>query len=269
MIRKIILQLLKLTAKDITIKHHYTLKPFNLNSYNHKGYWYYGKKREEQTVNVFKKWISSGNYVLEIGGHIGYFTTFYSSLVGQNGKVVVFEPSIANLNYLTKNIDNLGNPLKNIISVVQKGAGDVLAELDFYLDPISGQNNSFVKDFEGFKSSRAKSADNQIDAKIQKVPVITLDSFFEKESRFPDFVKIDVEGFEWNVILGCRQTIKKVKHNLMIEIQSDEEKIINFFKNLGYVIYNDALEKINSIEEYHSNRTLNIFFKFDQVDSNS
>ena len=66
MLRKIVLKILKATAKDITITHHYTHKKFMLNSYNHKGYWYHGKKREEETVAMFKKWISKDNYVLEI-----------------------------------------------------------------------------------------------------------------------------------------------------------------------------------------------------------
>ncbi|TDP59201.1 FkbM family methyltransferase [Flavobacterium dankookense] len=264
MLRKIVLKILKATAKDITITHHYTHKKFMLNSYNHKGYWYHGKKREEETVAMFKKWISKDNYVLEIGGHIGYFSTFYADLVGDKGKVVVFEPSNENLKYLTKNIDFLDENLKSIISIVQKGAGDIVGELDFYIDPISGQNNSFVKDFDGFKTSRAHSADTNVDVEVQKVPVITLDSFYENETKFPDFVKIDVEGFEWNVIQGFKQTIEKAKPNLMIEIQSDEDKIINYFKGIGYIIYNDKLESINSIEDYKRKRSANIFFKWGQ-----
>lgn len=263
MIRKIVLKLLKMTGRDIKIEHHFTKRKIMLNSYNHKGYWYYGKKREEDTIRVFEKWISKNDYVLEIGAHIGYFSTFYAHLVGNNGKVVVFEPSADNLKYLNKNIDLLGDNLSQIVSVVQKGAGDVSGELDFYIDPISGQNNSFVKDFDGFKTSREKSAETNINVKIQKVPVVTLDSFYEKETKFPDFVKIDVEGFEWNVIEGFKKTIEKAKPLLMIEIQSDANEIISYFKSIGYKIYNDKMEEIKSFEDYEKKNSPNIFFKWE------
>lgn len=262
MLRKIILKLLKITARDISITHHYNHEPFLLNSYNHKGYWYHGKKREQETVAVFKDWITNGDFVLEIGGHIGYFSTLYAHLVGENGKVVVFEPSFENLKYLTKNVQNVKASLRNNIQLVQKGAGDVIGELDFYIDPISGQNNSFVKDFDGFKTSRELSAEQDADVKVVKVPVITLDSFFENESLLPNFVKIDVEGFEWNVIQGFQKTIEREHPSLMIEIQADADKLIPYFKSVGYTIFNDKMKEINTIEEYVKFKSPNIFFKY-------
>lgn len=262
MLRKIILKLLKITARDISITHHYNNEPFLLNSYNHKGYWYHGKKREQETVAVFKDWINIGEFVLEIGGHIGYFSTVYAHLVGETGKVVVFEPSFENLKYLTKNIQNVKASLRHNIQLVQKGAGDVIGELDFYIDPISGQNNSFVKDFDGFKTSRELSAEQDADVQVVKVPVITLDSFFEGETLLPNFVKIDVEGFEWNVIQGFQKTIEKGHPSLMIEIQADADKIIPYFKSVGYTIYNDKMKEINNMEEYVAFRSPNIFFKY-------
>lgn len=262
MLRKIILKLLKITARDISITHHHNNEPFLLNSYNHKGYWYHGKKREQETVAVFKDWIDSGEFVLEIGGHIGYFSTLYAHLVGETGKVVVFEPSFENLKYLTKNVQNVKASLRNNIQLVQKGAGDVIGELDFYIDPISGQNNSFVKDFDGFKTSRELSAEQDADVKVVKVPVITLDSFFENESLLPNFVKIDVEGFEWNVIQGFQKTIERGHPSLMIEIQADADKLIPYFKSVGYTIFNDKMKEINTIEEYVKFKSPNIFFKY-------
>ena len=220
-IRKLSLKLLKATAFNTSIKHHFTNRKFLLNTYNHKGYWFYGKKREEETISVFQKWIERDNYVLEIGGHIGYFTTFYADLVGAKGKVDVFEPSETNLFYLNKNIANLPKELNEITTVVTKGAGDVNETLNFYIDPISGQNNSFVENFDGFLSSKELSADKSVEIIISKVDVITLDSYYESASRFPDFVKIDVEGFEWNVLQGFKNTIIKHRPKLMVEIQSD------------------------------------------------
>jgi len=262
LLRTTILKIVKATAFDTTIKHHYTKRKFMLNTYNHKGYWYHGANREANTVKIFQSWIKPGNYALEIGAHIGYFSTLYADLVGKNGKVDVFEPSDKNAKYLEKNIKFLGD-LGQIVSVVKKGAGDVNEQLTFYIDPISGQNNSFVPEFEGFITSREKSAESHAEIITEIVDVVTLDSYFEGATRFPDFVKIDVEGFEWNVVQGFKSTIEKAKPNLMIEIQADADKIFDFFYGHGYTIYNDRLDVIPSFSAYTSKRTPNIFFKYE------
>jgi FkbM family methyltransferase len=262
MIRKIALKVLKATAFDTTIKHHFTKRRFMLNSYKHKGYWYYGANREAETIRVFQSWIKPGQYALEIGGHIGYFTTFYANLVQSGGKVDVFEPSAENRRYLEKNISLLPGKLSEIVTVVPKGAGDIDGVLEFYLDPITGQNNSFVKDFEGFFSNREHSADTRAELVKETVDVTRLDTYLAGGNRMPDFVKIDVEGFEWNVIQGFARTIEKAKPALMIEIQADADKLIPFFKENGYAIYNDKLAEIADHADYLKKKSPNIFFKY-------
>ena len=264
MIRKIALKLLKLTAFDFKISHHYTKHNFFLNSYQHKGYWYYGKKREEESVKNFMNWINNGDFVLEIGGHIGYFTTLFAKLVGENGKVDVFEPSNKNISYLSKNIQNLPEKLKKNVSIIEKGAGDTDDTLEFFIDPITGQNNSFVKNFDGFFNNRKFSAETNVELISEQVLVIKLDSYFLDKSKFPNFVKIDVEGFEWNVIKGFKNTIELYKPSLMIEIQADQESIINYFIEINYNIFNDKMHEIKSINDYNKLKTPNIFFRFDR-----
>jgi FkbM family methyltransferase len=259
-LRYITLQFLKKINFNFNIRHHYTGYNFYINSYIHKGYWYYGKKRELNTIMLFKKLIIPCNVVLEIGGHIGYFTTLYAELVGNNGCVYVFEPSSENLTYLKKNISNLNYNLNSIITVVPKGAGDTNEILDFYLDPITGQNNSFVKDFEGFYTNRENSADTHVDLKKTQVEVIRLDDFFTNIELLPDFVKIDVEGFELNVVNGFKSIIEKKRPNIMIEIQKDEKLIIDYFLSIGYFIFNDKMNSIKTFEDYLDFKTPNIFF---------
>ncbi len=262
--RKLVLAILKKTAFNTHIKHHYTSNKFLLNTYNHKGYWYYGANREKETIDLFKKLIEQGDYVLEIGGHIGYFTTFYAHLVGENGKVTVFEPSEKNVFYLSKNIDLLPTNLKKIVNLVQTGAGNFDGNLDFYIDPITGQNNSFVENFNGFLVNRKFSIDAKVEVIKESVPVLKLDTFFKNKNELPNFVKIDVEGYEWPVIQGFEINIIKSKPNFMIEIQADEDKLIPFFLNNGYEIYNDRFESIKSLLEYENKRTPNIFFLFNK-----
>ena len=72
-LRRIFLPLLqKLSPSEVHIKHHYTGQKFVLHPFINKGYWYHGKNREVDTMNLFKKFIKTGDTVIEVGANIGY-----------------------------------------------------------------------------------------------------------------------------------------------------------------------------------------------------
>ena len=50
----------------------------------------------------------------------------------------------------------------------------------------------------------------------------------------------------------------------MIEIQADSEKLIKFFKERSYTIYNDELIEIFNHSDYERIKTANIFFKYNK-----
>lgn len=255
-IRKLVLSFLKLTSKDISIRHHFTGNLFLLNSYKHKGYWYFGKKREQNSMKIFSEIIKPGMNVLEIGGHIGYLTTYYSSIVGPSGKVVVFEPGKNNLKYLYSNVksSNAGN-----VIIEELAAGNQNANMTFYLDPITGQNNTLVKSFEGFEKNRKFSAEPDTEYITDSVSVVRLDDYL-KDKVLPDFVKIDIEGYEWECIEGFMATIEDKRPILMIEVQANPDKIFSYFKSLNYKIYNDTMVEIHTLEDFENIGTPNIFF---------
>jgi FkbM family methyltransferase len=245
--RKSVLSILRNFKFDFKLKHHNTGFKFLLNSYYHKGYWYYGSKREYSTIEGFFKIIQKGDYVIEVGGHIGYFSTLFSNIIGPDGKLDVFEPSAENLKYLKRNISLMPIKLLKGVSIIEKGVGDQNITLDFFIDPITGQNNSFVEDFDGFFENRKHSAEEDAELMIVAVPVIRLDDFLQNTTVHPNFIKIDVEGFEYNVILGAINTIEKCKPSFMIEIQKDENEIISYFLSVGYNIFNDQWIKTPNI----------------------
>jgi FkbM family methyltransferase len=258
--RKLVLFFIKNIKFNFKLNHHYTGFKFFLNLYHHKGYWYYGAKREYSTVQNFFKIIQRGDYVIEIGGHIGYFSTLFSNIIGPDGKLDVFEPSGDNLKYLYKNIALLPPELASMVSVIEKGVGDENTYLDFHVDPITGQNNSFIKDFNGFYENRKLSADKYAQLNTVSVPVLRLDDYLNKSLKVPNFIKIDVEGFEYNVIDGAKGSIQKYRPNFMIEIQKDEKEIISYFLSIGYNIFNDHWTEIASWNEFLRFKTPNIFF---------
>jgi hypothetical protein len=108
-LRPLVIGLLWLTRADIRITNPWTKHSLFLNSFHHKGYWFFRKVRENATMRMLAKCITPGDTVLEIGGHIGFISQYLSQLVGRSGRVIVFEPGSNNLPYIRKNLRELPN----------------------------------------------------------------------------------------------------------------------------------------------------------------
>src|SRR5207247_9235861 len=89
----------RLNPGDITITHHFTGDKVFLHSFKHKGYWFDGKKREKDTMELFRRLIRPADTIIEIGGHIGYVSLYFANLANKVS-VYVFEPGTNNLPYL-------------------------------------------------------------------------------------------------------------------------------------------------------------------------
>src|SRR5690348_3639797 len=179
----------KINPGDITIKHHYTGRRIRLHSFKHKGYWWHGRRREKETMELFAKLLQVGDSVIEVGGHIGYISLFLKHLCGQ-GRVIVFEPGENNLPYIRANISGTG------IELVESAVGNDNGRVDLYIEDLSGQNNSCVPDFEGYSRNRASAGFGARPARVKSVAITRLDEFAITRSLSPAFVKIDIEGFE-------------------------------------------------------------------------
>ena len=144
--------------------------------------------------------IREGNIIIDAGAYLGSFTVFAAKKVGKNGKVIAFEPDPNNFEKLMKNI-NL-NKLKNVIAI-KKG--------------LYSTNMKMV-----FDSSEVISHIISIDHKenlnnYMNIEVITLDEILEElQIDKVDFIKMDVEGAEVQVLQGCRRTLQKNRVNLAI-----------------------------------------------------
>lgn len=155
--------------------------------------------------------IEPGDVVLECGAHHGCTTILLSNWVGKNGKVVAFEPLPKNCNIIKKNIEL--NGINNII-LETKAVGARKGQCN-----ISEVSNSFIL---------------MLNQGI-KVEVINLDEY---EHLNPTFIKIDVEGFEHQVLQGSKKILSN-NPKLSIEIHP---KMLSSYGNT----VKDVLELINS-----------------------
>jgi FkbM family methyltransferase len=137
--------------------------------------------------------VKKGDIVIDIGANFGYYTIFFSKLVGKEGKVYAFEPEPRAFLILK----NKAKRLKNVI-LERKAIGDKNARIKFYVD----------KSIAG--SSIFKDAIYSLEACIP-VDMISLDEYFRNLKGEIALIKMDVQGAEFLVLKGMKNLIKKVK----------------------------------------------------------
>ena len=231
-----VLNVLKLTRFDFRIAHHWVPgSTLRLNSFSHKGYWFHGKNRERTTIESFYRVIRPGQTVIEVGGHIGYLTVVFQHLVGEGGKVVVFEPSALNRSYLERNV----LPGRDV-AVETMAVSDHVGEADFYVEDLTGQNNSLIADYQVFQAN-VKRAGVRANTTVQRVQLTTLDAYCEARGLAPDFIKIDIEGAEKDAIFGSEAVIRRHAPIFMVEVTRDHEEVYAFMERMGYDVYEEDL----------------------------
>ncbi len=194
---------------------------------------YFPADYEDDNFNFLKQQLKQDDVVLDIGAHIGLFATIAAKLTGSGGKVYAFEPAAETNELLKKTIAI--NGLQNVILPYKAAMGAATGKTTFYISAIKGDNsNSLVS----YKADR--------DLYAVEVDVFSIDNFVE-QSKLPkvDFIKIDVEGAEYDALLGASGTLKKFRpvciiaiHPVPIAAKGDSlKKIYDFIDEHGYYIY--------------------------------
>ena len=184
---------------------------------------------EKIITNLIKKEIHSGDVVLDIGAHIGYYTLQFANLVGSTGKVYAFEPEPKNFELLKKNVQI--NKHDNVV-LIQKIVSDKDGIVEFFISKFDSIGNKL------FKSNEAGSS--------IKIESTTLDEYFKDLKKKIDFIKMDIQGGEGKAILGMKNLLKENKNLKIIQEwwpdalkqnNTNPEDHLKFLQHIGYKIY--------------------------------
>jgi len=134
-----------------------------------------------------------------VGGYVGIFSLFFALNVGLSGKVITFEPNPRNYFEIEENkrLNNLNNIHIKKIGVGRKKENKKLFFRKY--NTATGSMEDKIK-----SQIIEESTYEYID-----VGVYSLDNYIKEQSLpLPDFVKIDVEGMEYDVLLGMKGLLK-------------------------------------------------------------
>ncbi|MBO7478386.1 MAG: FkbM family methyltransferase [Salinivirgaceae bacterium] len=151
--------------------------------------------------------------ILDIGTNIGNHTLYFFFECGIK-KAICFEPIKSTFDILHKNVEINGLNEKVELHNVAVGEDSGRSSVSHYDKTNIGSTQISLKE------------DGEI-------PVISIDSLNISDEI--KLIKIDVEGFELNVIKGCIGTIKRYKPYIMIEIQNENlDFIVSELSKFGY-----------------------------------
>jgi FkbM family methyltransferase len=224
-------RLLKVYAKEHNYRYYCRLEDFNPN-------------READIVKLFRP--KEGDIVVDVGAHIGKYTIIASKMVGSKGKVIAIEAHPANYDTLKQNI--FLNKLTNVIALnYAVHSTETLVKL---YEP--GQE-------EGFTIYNTIMTDRTLlnNQKYIEVKANTLDFLlFENGIKEVNWIKIDVEGAEFEVLKGATNILSNSKDiSLLIEIHNLGAKNKTFYEPIIHLLesknYKLSFEKIYGTGERH------------------
>lgn len=199
---------------------------------------------EPHDIDVYKRWLkdhdgetdlellmhkklSAGDTFVDIGANEGYYTLLASKLVGESGRVYAFEPAKKAYGRL---VENLKLNKCNNVTVFNIGLGSKSGSADLNISSVEDGQNSLVT------AERS--------ASTEKIEIKPID---ELKLGNVKMVKIDVEGYEREVIEGGRGFFTKVKPLVNFEFNYSilRQKTSNFnetFDALRSCGYNNFIE---------------------------
>jgi len=154
-------------------------------------------ERSVPEARLVKSLLQPGFHVVDAGANIGYYVLLFAQMIGPTGSVIAIEPSPENLSELYMNINR--NRLTGVIKVIDSAVG----------------NRS---DFVGLRTG-INSGVTTRDNSAYTVRMNTLDEIITGPV---DFIKIDVEGYEYFVLEGALRILRERRPILFLEVHPAE-----------------------------------------------
>jgi len=184
---------------------------------------------EPETKAMLSSFLKPGMAFVDLGANEGFFSVVASRLVGPTGRVLAIEPQSRLASVIRRNLDL--NAASNV-SLAQVAISDADGTADFNLAPDTNSGSSGL--------SRATRYTNP----TQSVRLLTLDACLrENDLTSVDVMKIDVEGYEYEAILGSKELFRSRKvDRVLIEVHDNllnsrglcAQDISDFLISCGY-----------------------------------
>jgi FkbM family methyltransferase len=224
-----------MTVKERNVKFDLTYDPGFIADVCTKRFLEHNGACEPDTVHVMRRVIKPGDFVIDGGANIGFFTMLMSRLVGEQGHVEAFEPATVNFKKLRNNLEL--NKVENVTAINRALWSDD-ADLTLYISQDTGLCSLMPFEFS-----------------ITTLPVrvLTLDRWCAGYDQRPRLIKLDIEGSEERALIGAARMLQAGVDFIVTEINeralsnfgSSQADLRHYMKSKGYDMFwmhEDGLE---------------------------
>ena len=166
---------------------------------------------EAAEIALMRRFLRARDVVVDVGANVGYLTRFFAQAVGPLGKVYAFEPNPLIFPLLRRNVAKFRQ-----VAVFNVGLSTNEAEMPLFVPGSNHAVASFVREYPATHVFDGKSGQlHSVAAKLVRgdefMAKIDIDNSDRRRERRIDILKVDVEGWELNVLAGLEKTIMSSK----------------------------------------------------------
>ncbi|MDR7130458.1 FkbM family methyltransferase [Algoriphagus sp. 4150] len=201
-------------------------------------------------IFVLEKFLKKGDTFIDVGANQGEYSLWAARKVGIDGRVVAFEPMQQLFDQLTENI-RLNEAFHKSIIPVKLGLSDKKGEVILYSSADSNEGTNTIYNTEKFSIESGKIQLDTLDEQLKSLEITNV-----------NFLKIDVEGAELQVLKGALNTLKKHRPIILLEINKDAciaggylpEDILALLKPFNYsfskIGLRGSLSKVDELPDF-------------------
>lgn len=181
-------------------------------------------REEQEDLELLMRLLKPGQTFIDCGANIGIWTIVAASAVGKAGNIYAFEPNPNTFKKLHRNVYEISN-LDSNVNLLKSAVGNEQKEIQF----LCTENHNVSQ------------ITSENDSRAILVSVVTLDSIFKEQKVHG--LKIDVEGFELEVLKGAENILKAYHPWLCVEFNTSIAQVNTlgswsvhqYLSSLGYV----------------------------------
>jgi FkbM family methyltransferase len=170
--------------------------------------WSVWHAHERAVAEYLASQVKPGQCCFDVGANIGIYVLQLARWSAPDGRIVAFEPNPATLDVLHKHVEMNGLDLR--VTVVPLAAGWHSGQAQLY-DSRAGS---------GLSRLGAPHAGIMVPVEPTDVPMTTIDDFCRQSGIIPDWILIDVEGYEYEVLLGAAETLRRYRPRVVVELHA-------------------------------------------------
>lgn len=168
---------------------------------------HFPESKDPEVCDYLRGRVRPGAVCVNVGAHVGYYALCLAYWSAPAGRVVAFEPNPATRAVLQRHVDL--NDLTGCIEVCPEAVSDVPGTAEF-----------FPTGLEGFSRLGQPNPDLPgVSRTPLSVPVTTVDVVCAARNLHPDWLLVDVEGYEIRVLAGARQTLADRRGQIGIVVE--------------------------------------------------